>query len=188
MKIVCLGDSLTEGYDITKSSRWSDLLMSDLDVKIINSGIGGDTTAGMLARFHNMVVSYSPTHVIIMGGTNDIWMKVPNELTLSNIMAMTRHARHFNIVPIIGIPTSSYCEDEIVSDIFIDSKILNVRVEEYRNMLIKFSEEDNQMYIDFSKNMTSEVYLGDGLHPNEEGQVIMKENAKVLINKIISGM
>lgn len=68
MKIVCIGDSLTEGYQMDLSKRWTDVLQEKLDIEIINSGICGDTTGGMLARFKEMVIDHKPTHVIIMGG------------------------------------------------------------------------------------------------------------------------
>ena len=69
-----MGDSLTEGYGIPQHTRWSNLLANETGLPIINSGISGDTTAGMLARFKPMVLDHQPSHVIIMGGTNDIYM------------------------------------------------------------------------------------------------------------------
>ncbi|MHA1719447.1 MAG: GDSL-type esterase/lipase family protein, partial [Promethearchaeota archaeon] len=85
-KLVCLGDSLTEGYDIDLNQRWSDLLKENFNFEIINSGISGDTTSGMLARFHQMVVIHKPSHVIIMGGTNDLSMNLGDEAILCNIL------------------------------------------------------------------------------------------------------
>ncbi|MFT6707865.1 MAG: acyl-CoA thioesterase-1, partial [Flavobacteriales bacterium] len=50
-KLVTLGDSLTEGYNIDKLKRWTKLLHQKHNLEIINSGISGDTTTGMLSRF-----------------------------------------------------------------------------------------------------------------------------------------
>lgn len=73
ISIACMGDSLTEGYLISEKSCWPSLLDKETGLKIINCGICGDTTGGMLARFYEMVIVPKPNYVIIMGGTNDIW-------------------------------------------------------------------------------------------------------------------
>lgn len=185
MKIVCMGDSLTEGYEISKDSRWTTLLDNELDVEIVNSGISGDLTCGMLSRFKDMVLSHNPTHVIIMGGTNDIKRGIPIEIIVGNIIAMTRYAKFHNIISIIGIPTYVY---EILGDtyngLFLNSKDFSENIKKYRNYLIEFSKEDDKMYIDFGQGLSESDYLDDMLHPNEKGHIIMKDNAKKVICSI----
>lgn len=184
-KIVCIGDSITEGYGIERIYRWSDLLSCDLDIEIINSGISGDTTGGMLARFKDMVIDYKPSHVIIMGGTNDLSLDLPDGIILSNILAMTRYARHNNIISIIGIPTLFYPNNVSVNySIFLDQFSLSNRIETFRKKLMRFIEEDELLNIDYSIGITSDLYLDDGIHPNEAGHKVMMENAKVRLKEI----
>lgn len=185
-KLVCIGDSLTEGYGIRQAYRWSDLLSKELHIEIINSGISGDTTGGMLARFHNMVIAHKPTHVIIMGGTNDLWFNLSDEQIISNILAMTRYARYNDIISIIGIPTPYY-HDNLVStnSTFLDPKNQSERIKAYKRKLTDFAIEDELTFIDFSINMTSDLFLEDGLHPNEMGHEVMKENAKRFLKEIL---
>ncbi len=45
-KVVCHGDSLTEAADLDKKYTWPILVENRLSLKIINSGIGGDTSEG----------------------------------------------------------------------------------------------------------------------------------------------
>ncbi len=185
-KIVCMGDSLTEGYGIEKGNRWSDLLSHDMNIEIINSGISGDTTAGMLARFKSMVIDYKPSHVILMGGTNDLSLNISDEHIISNILAMTRYARYNDIISIIGIPTMIYHNDSAAcGSIFLDQDILKNRMEVYRNKLKRFAKEDGLAYIDFSIGVTPDLYLEDRLHPDEEGHKIMMENAKAVLKNIL---
>ncbi len=178
-KIVCMGDSLTEGYQIKPGSCWPVLLNAEPNLQIINSGICGDTTAGMLARFQEMVIAHKPDYVIIMGGTNDIWFNTPDSQIIGNILAMTRHARHHKIQSIIGIPTPFYLPE--VNDeehFFMDLKGMKLRLNEYEKALRRFIRDDEQPMIDFSLNMPPHLFLEDGLHPNEEGHLIMANNAK----------
>ena len=185
VKIVCMGDSLTEGYEINPAKRWSDLLSRKMGIEFINSGISGDTTGGMLARFQPMVVAHQPTHVIIMGGTNDLWINLPDELILSNILAMTRQANYHEIIPIIGIPTPYFFEDSpLAESIFITDRKLSDRIDIFCEKLRQFAREDEHPVIDFSVNMTRELFQEDGVYPNEKGQEVMAEQALIALKNI----
>ena len=178
-KIVCMGDSLTEGYGIKLDSDWPALLEKTMDHKFINNGISGDTTSGMLARFQQMVIAHKPDYVIIMGGVNDISFDIQENHIISNIHAMTRLARHHNIQSIIGIPPPFFPPYPNVDDaLFINLPVLNNRLIEYHQTLQRFIVTDEQPSIDFTLKMHASLYLQDGLHPNEKGHEVMSENAK----------
>ena len=72
MIIACLGDSLTYGYGIPRPKVWTTLLARRTGIDVRNCGINGDTTGGMLARFHQHVVQAGADAVLIMGGFNDL--------------------------------------------------------------------------------------------------------------------
>lgn len=184
MKLVCLGDSLTEGYEIDLSKRWTDVLASTSGIEVINSGICGDTTAGMLARFKAMVIDHEPSHVFIMGGTNDVMCGVSNENIKSNLLAMTRYARHHGIQAIIGIPTPYYVELLPEEEQTSNEVALEQSIEMMRDELRLFFMEDGLPIIEFGENLILSDYLLDGCHPNEEGQRKMME----AVNDYISGL
>lgn len=71
-KLVCLGDSFTYGYGVPRAEIWTRLAADALGIEVVNAGICGDTTAGMLARLEHGVFSKRPSHVLIFGGGNDI--------------------------------------------------------------------------------------------------------------------
>ena len=186
-KIVCTGDSLTEGYGLPQIKRWSNLLEEDLGAEFINSGISGDSTAGMLARFHPMVIAHNPTHVIIMGGTNDLASNLSQELILSNIITMARQARHFGIIPIIGIPTPIILNNVYIpSEIFLPAQDMHRELIKLRANLMLLAEEKGIPIIDFTHKMHVGLFLEDGVHPNELGQRLMKEYAKKVLKEEIA--
>lgn len=78
MKLVCLGDSLTYGYKVKPSETWPSLVKQKLNIEVLNKGINGDTTMGMLGRYNFDVRSESPSHVILMGGGNDLIWECPS--------------------------------------------------------------------------------------------------------------
>lgn len=186
VKIVCIGDSLTEGYNVHESKRWTNLLRDKLNIEIINSGISGDTSAGMLARFNEMVIKHKPSHVIIMGGTNDIFQNLSDNHIISNTLAMTRYARHHEIISIIGIPTPFYHLDDFTdNNQFIDIDSLFKRIHIFHQALRQFILDDEQRFIDFTTNMKADLFFNDGVHPNEKGHECMSEIAKQSLNTIL---
>ena len=179
-RIVCIGDSLTAGYGIQTNHRWSNLLSNDLKIEVINSGISGDTTSGMLARFYEMAIKHKPNYIIITGGTNDIWLNLSNNIIIGNILAMTRYAKHHDIIPIIGIPTPFFYQGDFTDQSpFIDVPSLSKRINSFQKTLKQLALDDNQNFIDFTLNMNPELFLKDGLHPNEKGHILMSVNAKL---------
>lgn len=53
----CLGDSLTFGLGVRRQDWWTSLAAQKLGVRVVNLGINGDTTAGMLVRLRLDVLS-----------------------------------------------------------------------------------------------------------------------------------
>jgi acyl-CoA thioesterase I len=192
MKIVCLGDSLTFGYGVYPSQCWVDLLKQHTKCEIINSGINGDTTAGMLSRSYGDVIENKPTHVIIMGGTNDLLQDYSLGNVINNIEELIYEALQNSIKPIVAIQipviesmASIYWDDSI------EYKKINKNLEVYRNWVTDYSKDDSLKYIDFYSKFTdelkcrekSELYV-DGIHPTALGHKIMYECAEKLINSI----
>ena len=93
--IVMLGDSITEGGD------WENLLPN---ATILNHGIGGDTTAGVLRRLRS-VVTARPAAVMLLIGTNDIGIGVPEDAIVANSIAIVQRLR--TELPAAGIYVQS---------------------------------------------------------------------------------
>lgn len=74
-RIMFLGDSITE------MGKWSQLLG---DTTVINRGIGGDITYGVIKRLDD-VVRRRPSKLFIMIGINDIGKDIPDEVIAGNV-------------------------------------------------------------------------------------------------------
>lgn len=70
--VVFLGDS------ITAACEWRELFGWNLP--ILNRGIGGDTTAGVLSRLR-AITAIRPTAIFLMIGTNDLGFLEPGEIS-----------------------------------------------------------------------------------------------------------
>lgn len=72
MRIVCFGDSITQGHGLGDDQRWTGLLARALpDHEIVNRGVGGNTTAMGLDRIVGDVLPLLPGIVVVEFGFND---------------------------------------------------------------------------------------------------------------------
>ncbi|MEA4815590.1 MAG: GDSL-type esterase/lipase family protein [Lachnospiraceae bacterium] len=192
IKIICLGDSLTYGFGISRSDIWTSLSAKKTGLEIINKGINGDTTGGMLARFNEDVVSQNPDIAFIMGGGNDIIMDCPLGVVRSNITAMVHQSYAAGFVPVLGIPINFDWEN-IREDwgALNDFKRLSKVYTEYFAWLKKYCGVFNVAHIDFniyndemSKKGISSQYL-DGLHPTAEGHALLSDIFALELSRIL---
>lgn len=181
MKKVCIGDSLTYGYKLKRSEVWTKLIEDKYGVEVLNKGINGDSTGGMLSRFYRDVVENEPSYVFIMGGANDLIMEVPLNVIKSNISTMVHQAYGNNIIPIIG--TQPLTEPEMASKYWssiTDFSRVNKELIKIREWIIEFSSIFNVNVVDFCGELSSiineenknEFYI-DGLHLTPKGNESM---------------
>jgi acyl-CoA thioesterase-1 len=189
MKLICLGDSLTYGYKTGRSQAWPALVGQKYGIKVLNKGINGDTSFGMLSRFYRDVVENKATHMIIMGGTNDLMWGVPLSVVKAQVVSIIEQAYYYGIIPIIGIPIP--IETEMVKKYWPAVKNpfeVNREIMQYRDWIYEFSLHFQcnvidfyRLFFDFNLNVPITAYYADGLHPTVEGNVMMAEAVKLQI-------
>ncbi len=189
---MCIGDSLTYGYRLRRSQVWTRLIEDKYSVKVLNKGINGDSTGGMLARFYRDVVENKPSNVFIMGGANDLIMEVPLNVIKSNISTMVHQARGNLITPIIG--TQLLTEPEMASEEWsniTDFNRVNRELLELREWIIEFSNNFDVKIVDFcgelhkriNEDNKYEIYL-DGLHLTPKGNEMMLDIISPLLTNV----
>jgi len=194
MKIVCIGDSITHGYKIRTSQIWTSLIQKINEVQVLNKGIIGDSTTNMVTRFHEDVIENNPSHVIIMGGINDLISGVPTDVICENVFALVLQAYVNNIIPIIGVQflTEPLTAAEYWPD--VDDFIkLNKKLSDLRRLLLELSKTYRIKIIDFYTEMKKHIKAGnklniyiDGLHLNVLGNEIIASVVNTYLNKTYS--
>jgi dihydrofolate reductase len=72
VRIICFGDSITQGYGLDDSQRWTGLLARSLPGhELHNYGVCGETTALALDRIVDEILPLLPAIVIVEFGLND---------------------------------------------------------------------------------------------------------------------
>lgn len=181
MKIVCIGDSLTFGYGVSRDESWLHLINKTNSIEAINKGINGDTTAGMIFRFYEDVILNNPKYVFIMGGTNDFLMNCSVNYVQENIRELITEAKKEKLKVILGIqpPIISHLANAYwqSGDNYDE---INLKLNQYRSWASTFAKLNKITCIDFHKEFThylnkvnGEALYIDGIHPTPKGHEIM---------------
>ena len=85
--IVFVGDSITEG--------WATLAQdfAGLPLKVVNRGIGGDTTPNLLYRLQDDVLDLHPRAMVVLIGTNDLGQHTSPEDIAANLRVFHQRVR-----------------------------------------------------------------------------------------------
>jgi lysophospholipase L1-like esterase len=158
--VAFLGDSITQG--------WHSLANAFPNMKVVNRGIGGDTTRGVLYRLNADVLDLKPKAVVLLIGTNDIGLGANPEDVADNIKAilleLKRSNPHMPVIVCKVMPRSDrnlHAADKI--------KKLNALVEAFVKSQPNFVECDTwSIYADANGDCSKDVFP-DLLHPNAAG-------------------
>lgn len=109
--VVVIGDSTTAGssggYDASNSAEWTRWAEANLNVPFYNRGVGGNTTAQMVARWATDItpLKVNANYVIIQGGINDIAQSVALATIQANFQSMYNNAVTDGMTPVIATCT-----------------------------------------------------------------------------------
>ncbi len=170
--ILALGDSLTQGYGLEQGTGFVPQLEAWLnahgaDVRLINSGVSGDTTAGGAARI-GWALSEDVDGMIVTLGANDMLRGVDPESSKTNLASIldTAQAKDINVL-LIGM--------QAAGNFGPDYK------ENFDAMYPDLSRDYGTLYMEsFFEGLGSVdpaevqgLMQADGIHPNVQGVALI---------------
>ncbi|MCW9034507.1 MAG: arylesterase [Alphaproteobacteria bacterium] len=167
IKILALGDSLTAGYGLEKQYSFTTQLENALkdkghNVRIINGGVSGDTSAGGLSRL-TWAMADKPDGVIIELGANDGLRGLDPAQTRLNLNAI------INIIKNDGIPI-------LLTGMLAPPNLGKEYSTEFNSIYSDLAQQnDISLYPFFLEGVAadSELNQADGIHPTAEGVAII---------------
>lgn len=167
--IAALGDSLTQGYGLVEQDgfvprleRW--LQANGAEVRLINAGVSGDTTAGGAARVEWTLTPDVDAMIVALGG-NDLLRGLDPDLSRANLTAILSAAETSKVdVLLIGMqapgnygPDYKQAFDTIYPDLAEQYDVLYA--ESFFAGLASGGDP----------NAVSQYMQPDGIHPNSQG-------------------
>lgn len=181
-RMVNLGDSITiAGETVTGSTPQYNESYGHIAAqlsqgalhRVYNAGIGGNTSAQMLARFDTDVAAYSPNIVTIMSGANDSNQGLTLDQFKTNIKAIVAKCLGIGAVPVLITCTPVNYASGTSQELVMRS---------YNAWLKAYGDRNNLLVVDFypiaadpAQRFTWKTGLvnGDGIHPNTSGHRLL---------------
>lgn len=180
VRLVCLGDSITYGYGISKDRSWFALLDKVLCCELINHGVNGATVFDMIYFFQEEVIYEAATDLLLMGGINDLLMGRTSKTVGDRIEDIVKLCVEHKIAPKLATliePTEGIVREWDFEEVKVRQIIQKTR--EVNDRILELCRSYNLDCIDvgaiFREARDRDALLMDGLHPNEEGHRRMFE-------------
>ena len=197
---VALGDSMTTGFTsphgysgpryypytvvLEALMRGSLSRGCGFNVVVVNKGVNGDCSDGMLERFDRSVAREEPNYVILWAGINDLYAGASLEHVAANIAELTERTRLMGAAPIVCALTPVE-----------GSPHFNERIRTLNALIREHCEAEELPYVDlYSATANPEQrldprYSDDGVHLSQEGYKVVahtmyREAVKEILEKL----
>ena len=164
-KTIFLGNSITEFGD------WQKLLN---DQSVINRGIAGDNTFGVLARLEDVIIR-QPSKLFIKIGINDISQNIPVEIIVKNILSIVERVKAKSPATKIYVHSILPTNDNVKKE-YPEAFNKNDQLRMVNGQISQNAKTNKFIYIDLDKEfkdkegkLNVKYAESDGLHLNEVG-------------------
>ena len=189
-KIIAIGTSITAGVGASvPNNKWVTLAQQGLtdalgrSITIVNGGISGQTTSGMLTNLPALLSSNTDASVVVIeAGINDAKTTVNGgidiSITKSNLQSMITLVKNAGKIPILSTPAPLDMSNVGVSSVFDNAKRTAICF-----ATVALAKTNNIRCADINKITAQNTdLLADGLHPNDKGHLAW---ANVICSEIL---
>ena len=176
-RIAVLGDSLTTAYGLAVAEGFPAQLERQLreaghDCVVLDAGVGGDTTAGGLARLDWMLAD-RPSHVIVELGGNDGLRALPPEQMEQNLDAIVSRLQADGVAVLLAGMRAPPNLGRTYGDAF--AAVFSAVAERH----------DVPLYPFFLDGVAAnpELNQGDGIHPTAAGIAVIVERILPMVTE-----
>ncbi len=163
--IVFLGDSITE------QCEWAELLQNN---NIINRGISGDMTDGVLQRLP-AILKHQPSKIFLMIGINDLILHSVEHI-LTNYKQILQQIQQQSPATKVYVQSVLPINNNLRQTNMKNSDILDIN-KGIQNLARQFDAEFINLHPQFidNKGLLDSKYSIDGIHLNANGYLVWKD-------------
>ena len=168
--LLIYGDSISAGYGMSEEKQWSVLLQEkinneNLEIKIFNSSVSGETTSGGLARINQSIESIKPDYLLLELGGNDALRGYPPKQISSNLKEIIKIANSANV-------------KVLLMQIRIPPNYGSRYQKAFESIYASIASETNAILIPFMLDevaLNKDLMLPDGIHPKASAQPLIAD-------------
>jgi acyl-CoA thioesterase-1 len=179
--IMFFGDSLTAGYGLSPEIAFPALVEKEFikenkNVKVINAGLSGETSAGGLSRI-DWILRQSIDVFVLELGANDGLRGLPIEQTKKNLQSIVEKVK------------SKYPRAKIVlAGMLVPPNMGKGYADEFKKIYPAMASKNRALLIPFLLEGVAgneKLNQADGIHPNAEGHRIVANNLVTFLRPLI---
>lgn len=175
-----LWDALGNGY-VREVDSLLNAFYPEVHVRVVNSGVNGNSSADMLERWQRDVLDLKPDYVSLLIGANDVWRQFDSPChTGQHIMPEDTEQ---NIRKMIEMTIGKVKKMFLISPYFMEPNRedpMRIRMDEYGSICKSLAREYGLEYVDFQgaydkyfKFRHPSSIAWDRIHPNRVGGTVM---------------
>ncbi len=194
---LCVGDSITDanrrkpvgmGYYEELGNGYPNLLQSllrvsypELDIRVINSGISGNTTRDLTERWQEDVLDHKPDYVSILIGVNDVWRHFDSPANKENLVSIDEYT--INLGKLVEKTLKQVKNVYLITPFFINPNTedaMGAQVRAYADRVRGIAKKLGVTLIDMQKAFDEALtynycakYSRDHVHPNLTGHTLI---------------
>lgn len=179
--ILFFGDSLTAGLGLEEEEAFPALIQDridslNLDYQVINAGLSGETSAGGKGRIE--WVLNRPIDIFVLElGANDMLRGLALEETEKNLRGILDKVKELS-------PDASI----VIAGMEAPANMGPDYTKGFKSMYARLAKDYNAAFIPFLLEGLMgrpEMSIGDGKHPNAEGQKVVRDNVWKVLKEYI---
>lgn len=179
--VLVMGDSISAAFGLETQQGWVALLSNKLttkstEFKVVNASVSGETTAGGLARFPDLLRKHQPQIVIIELGGNDGLRGLSLEYMAHNLTTMLQQAQEQDAtVLLLGMR--------------LPGNYGRRYTEAFYQVYQDVAKQHNVALVDFfldGVGGVSGMMQADGVHPTQAAQPLLLKNAWRALGPLLS--
>ena len=188
-RIICLGDSVTQG--MCSFTSWPEYLQKFMGdgFEILNAGVGGNNSSQCLARLKGHILNYSPNVIILSIGTNDIDQTVAIDKFKDNLQEIIDICRENSIkIYLTTVSQAALTKGiyiEYLPDYENDVRKYQCKIKTYNKAILKIGEKNDIAVIRIDSVFSDiEVPIfADRVHLNDTGSALFARTVLSEINR-----
>lgn len=194
---VAAGDSITEAGRNVNAKVWdSDRLgggyvyfvnaaltafCPELEIRVENRGVGGDTSAQVLERWHDNVLSLKPDYLSLMVGVNDVWRHFDGFASPVDFISLDKYVENCRCMVRSALPVvkKMWLMSPFMFSRNMDDPMFRM-VREFAAAFADVAREFDVPFIDLQSAVDkvllhrhSCVFSADMVHPNAAGHMLL---------------